>query len=110
MTELLVTIFRFLHFIGLGLLLGALAVQWGEMSRRVGPWMIAGAVTQLVTGLALMGVLITEVNHLKVTVKLGLVVVILVVMLIRRRTVFSPPFYLSAIGLTVVNTGLAVFW
>ena len=110
MSELLITIVRFLHFIGLGLLLGALAVQLTEMSRRVGPVMITGAVTPLITGLVLMGLLITEINHLKVTVKLAVVVVVLVLMVKRRRTVFSPPFYLGALGLTVINTGIAVFW
>jgi hypothetical protein len=108
--ELALTILRFLHFIGLGLLLGALAVQWGEMSRQVGPLMITGAIIQLVTGLALMGLLISEINHIKVGVKLILLLVILIVLLLRRRNVFSPPFYLTALGLTVVNIGLAVFW
>lgn len=113
-TELLVEVFRFLHFLGLAALLGGLLVQIGPNEKRVNPPVLWGAVAQLVTGIVLLLLTLAEANHLKVTVKLALLAVVVVMVLVARRRaaggVLSLPAYVASLGLTVVNTGLAVFW
>jgi hypothetical protein len=104
----------FLHFLGLASLLGGVLVQVRAPDRRILPAMLHGATTQLVTGLALVGVdqaLDREVNNPRAAVKLAVLLVILVLLWTNRsrRAVTSGGFF--AIGLlTVVNTAIAVFW
>lgn len=109
-TELLVDVFRFLHFIGLAALLGGLFVQITNRERAVNAAVLHGAATQLVTGIALLLLTLAEANHLKVTVKLALLLVVLVVAIVRRRRPLSGGAFSALLSLTVVNVGLAVFW
>jgi hypothetical protein len=110
MNELLYNVFLFLHFVGFAALIGGLLCQLGEPSRLVTPLILIGAALQLVTGLVLLFITIEDANHLKVTIKLVLTAVILGLALLRRNKVFAPPFYLSALGLSLVNLALGVFW
>jgi hypothetical protein len=110
MVEILVDIGRFLHFAGLAALLGPLLVQARVSERRVTPLMIAGALTQLVTGIALLLLTLADANHMKAGVKLLVLVVILVVVLIGRKRGLGAPAFMSVLILTVANLGLAVFW
>jgi hypothetical protein len=77
--------------------------------------MFHGILTQLVTGLALVGVLEgmpdEDVNHAKIGVKLVVALVIGALVLVnRKKRVLSNGLYLALLGLTVVNIGVAVFW
>ena len=108
--QILVDVFRFLHFVGLAALLGGLLVQLGTSPRRVTASVLWGAVAQLVTGLALLLLTIADANHLKVTVKLILLAAVLVIALVLRRRDVGPAAYATMLALTVVDVGLAVFW
>lgn len=108
--QILVDVFRFLHFVGLAALLGGLLVQLGTRPRRVTAPVLWGAVAQLVTGLALLLLTIADANHLKVTVKLILLAAVLVIALVLRRRDVGPAAYATMLALTVVDVGLAVFW
>jgi hypothetical protein len=102
-----------LHFIGLASLLGGFLVQMRETTRVVNPAMLHGAITQLVTGLALVGIgeaaLDWDFDHVKIAVKLAILVVITVLVVVGRRTASISTTAWAAIGLlTVANTAIAV--
>jgi hypothetical protein len=110
MTELIVDLFRFLHFLGLAALLGGLLVQLASSFKEVNPPIIYGALVQLVTGIVLLLLTLADANHIKVTVKLILLVVVLVIALWRRNRPLSRPYYSALLLLTVANVAIAVFW
>ena len=104
-----------LHFIGLASLLGGFMVQIARTPRMVNNAMLHGALTQLVTGLLLVGSLEgddqEDVNHAKVGAKLLVLVVILVLILVnRKKPSISTAVWAAIGGLTVLNIVIAVFW
>jgi hypothetical protein len=104
----------FLHIIGLAALFGGLFVQIKSDPRVVNNAMLHGILTQLVTGLLLVGVLEgsdADVNHAKVGVKLLVALVIGVLVVVnRKKTALPNGLYLALLGLTVLDIGVAVFW
>ncbi|MGH3327251.1 MAG: hypothetical protein ACRDPT_05545 [Streptomycetales bacterium] len=113
--DILRLVLIFLHFLGMASLLGGILVQLTAAQQRVVPAMIHGALTQLVTGLGLVGV--DEVTgddfggHAKVGVKLAVVLVIVgLVWVNRRRARVSAGTFAAIGGLTVLNVAVAVFW
>lgn len=105
-----------LHFIGLAALLGGWLVQMSSPTRVVNRAMLDGAITQLVTGLALVGLAETvladeeSVNHAKVGAKLAILLVIVGLVWANRRRKALPTGLWAAIGgLTIVNIVIAVF-
>jgi hypothetical protein len=111
--EILRDILVFLHFIGLALF-GGLFVQIKADPRVVNNAMLHGILTQLVTGLLLVGVLEgmdEEVDNAKIGVKLVVALVIAVLIFANRKKPSLPNgLYLGLMGLTVLNIGVAVFW
>lgn len=119
--EALVTVLVILHFIGLSFLLGSFLVQIKDVVRgqgRVLRGMIDGVLTQLVTGIALVGIYSAglvgedeEVNNTKVAVKLGVAVIVAVLVFVFRKKDPAPSWALWAIGgLTTLNVIVAVAW
>ena len=105
-----------LHFIGLASLLGGFIVQMRSAEKGVNPAMFHGALTQLLTGVAMVGLAESgavdeELNMTKISVKLLVVLVITVLAFIGRRRQ-PPQVALWGIigGLTLLNVVLAVFW
>jgi hypothetical protein len=108
-----------LHFIGLASLLGGFLVQMSSFKTKsavINPAILHGALTQLVTGLALVGVAEMAsdgdpLNYAKIGVKLVVLLVIYTLALTyRKKTSVATPI-IGAIGvLTIVNIVLAVFW
>ncbi|SER81019.1 hypothetical protein [Actinokineospora terrae] len=103
----------FLHLLGMGALIGALLLQF-RTPEEVNKGWLHGAGLQLVTGIALMVLAPftgAEYNHMKLGIKLLVVVVILglAFAFIAKK---SNPRWLPATlgGLVVLNVGLAVFW
>ncbi|MFM8240479.1 MAG: hypothetical protein ACKOAW_09220 [Actinomycetota bacterium] len=106
-----------LHFIGLAGLLGGFLVQMRTPDKGVNPAMLHGALVQLVTGVLMMGILEAGLlpdetaNVTKLSVKLGVVVVITILAFIGRRRTPPQVALWGAIGaLTLVNVVIAVFW
>jgi uncharacterized membrane protein len=111
--EIVYDLLVILHFIGLASLLGGFLVQLRSTPRVVNPAMLHGALTQLVTGLALVGVgeaaLDGEFNHVKIGIKLAILLVITVLVWVNRRKDAVSTGVWAAIGaLTIVNTAIAV--
>lgn len=104
-----------LHFIGLAALLGGWLVQLSTRDKVVNRAMLDGVLTQLVTGLALVGLAETvlsdeeDVDHVKVGIKLAVLIVIAVLAWVNRKKKSVPPGPWVAIGLlTIANIAVAV--
>ena len=113
--DILHTILVILHFIGLASLLGSFLVQVKEIGQGKGQvltGMLHGSLTMLVTGLLL--VLIAEfgdgdVNHMKIGIKLAVVIAVTVLVFVFRKKNPAPSWALWAIGgLSLLNLIVAV--
>ncbi|MGX2996832.1 hypothetical protein JNUCC64_21580 [Streptomyces sp. JNUCC 64] len=106
-----------LHIIGIASLLGGFLTQMtamGEGRARYTTAMLHGALTMLVTGVALVGLNQADgntVNNIKIGVKLALLVVILGLVYVKRdeESVDKGLFALVG-GLTMTNVFIAVLW
>jgi hypothetical protein len=105
------------HFLGLAAIVGAFFVQMRAKDGFATGVVLTGAITQVVTGLALVGVRQAsdlEVDNVKIAVKLGIAVVVLVAAIVahvqRRRGGKVKPAFHTAGGLAIVNVLVAVLW
>lgn len=112
--EILRDILVFLHFIGLAALFGGLFAQLRSDPRIVNAAVIHGALTQVVTGVLLVGLLEgmdAEVNNAKIGVKLLVALVITVLAFANRKKTSIPNgLFFGVMGLTALNIAVAVFW
>lgn len=107
-----------LHFLGLASLLGGIMVQLSARgSRVVNPAMQHGALTQLVTGVAMVGMgeaidsLDKDVDQAKIGVKLLVVLVVTALLIVyRKRTTIGDGLFFALFGLSAANVVIAVFW
>ena len=103
-----------LHFVGLASLLGGFLVQISSSPRTVNSAMLHGALTQLVTGVLLIGTLQASdesVDNAKFGVKLVVLLVILgLVVVNRKKAAVSNAVWGAIGGLTLLNIVIAVFW
>ena len=105
-----------LHFIGLAMLLGAFFVQMASPQKTVTRWMFDGALTQLVTGLAMVGLLSAgamegeTANNTVVGIKTVVVIIVAILAFIGRRRPAPQTALWGIIGLlTLLNVCVAVF-
>ena len=113
------------HFIGLAAIVGPFLMQARWKGQYAFPVVLGGAITQLVTGLVLVGLAEMSgddddpLNYAKIGVKLTIAVIIFVAALLgflkQRKTEGGGgrellPFFHAAGGLALVNIALAVFW
>jgi hypothetical protein len=103
-----------LHFIGLASVVGGFLVQMRSAERGVNPAMWHGALTQLVTGVILVGlaeVQDEDVDHAKIGVKLAITLVITVLAFVGRKKPLPQTGMWAAIGaLSIANIFIAVLW
>ncbi|GAA1952627.1 hypothetical protein [Catenulispora subtropica] len=104
-----------LHFVGLAALLGGFLTQMSAQAKRIVPAMLHGAVTMLVTGVALYVVDKNGLHHeppaAKMAVKLGVLVVISALVWTQRtKEEIHKGVYFAIGGLTLANIIIAVFW
>lgn len=111
--ELLRDLLLLLHFIGFAALFGGAFVQMKGPKRVVNPAMWHGALTMLVTGILLVGVremADMDVNHIKIGIKLLVMVVVFVLVLLqRKKEAVAPGMFFAIFGLTLLNAAVAVF-
>ena len=112
--EILKDVVLFVHFIGLAGIIGGVLAQRSATPRRIDALVVHGALTQLVTGLALVGLneaLDDAVNNAKVGVKLAVVLVITVLAWRYRKAESVATSIWATIGLlAVANVAIAVLW
>ena len=105
----------FLHLLGMAMLIGTFMMQLkAGKEAPVNKGWLHGAGLQLVTGLALMllaPLTNADYNHMKLGIKLLVLVVIGVLAVLYVTKDKAPKWFGStAGGLVVLNVGLAVFW
>ncbi|MCX2971518.1 MULTISPECIES: hypothetical protein [Streptomyces] len=115
--EILINAVVALHIIGIAALLGGFLFQTkalGAGEARMLPGMLHGALTMLVTGVALVGLNEAdgaEVNHVKIGIKLAVLVVILALVYVKRDDRAVPAPVMGTVGLlTIVNILIATLW
>jgi succinate-acetate transporter protein len=115
--EILREVLLFIHFLGLASLLGGLLVQVKGPQRRILAAVLHGALTQLVSGILLVGMLEAlhspehPVNNVKLGVKLVVVLIITVLAWLNRKKPAIPNgLFFTLLVLTLANVGIAVFW
>lgn len=106
-----------LHFIGLASVVGGFLVQMKSPAKGVNPAMIHGALTQLVTGVAMVGLVESgvvadeEIDSNKIAVKLGITLIITVLAFVGRKKTPPQVAFWGAIGaLSIANIFIAVLW
>jgi uncharacterized membrane protein len=115
--DILHSIVLALHFIGLAAIIGAFFVQMRRKTDFELAPMLGGAITQLITGVALVGLAEaadTDLIYAKIAVKLGIAVIVLaaviVAIVVQKRGGRVQPWFHTAGGLAIVNVLVAVFW
>ncbi len=112
--EIAIKLVLILHFIGLSMLLGGTLYQMREKAKNVVRLMVDGAYTQLVTGIALLGMLHAnheEPNDIKFGIKLVIALVITVLVFLNRKNrKHIPVVWGTVLGLTLANVAIAVLW
>lgn len=117
MIETIRLILLALHILGLALIVGVFFLQLRKKSDFAVTAVLTGAIAQLVTGLALVGIREASdlgIDHVKVAVKLVIALVVLVAAIVARivqkRGGRVAPWFHVAGGLAVVNVFVAVLW
>jgi hypothetical protein len=105
----------YLHLIGFALLLGGSVAQLLTRKIRINWAMLGGAITQVVTGLALAPPWGLEPGEkpspVALTVKLVVALMILAMTFFpRKREVVNTGHFLAIVGLVLVNAAIGVFW
>ena len=106
-----------LHFVGLASLLGGFIVQMKSADKGVNPAMWHGALTQLVTGVLMVGIAESgslegdPLDMTKISVKLLIVLVITMLAFVgRKKQPPQVPLWGIIGALTLVNVIVSVFW
>lgn len=117
--EIVRDILLFGHLLGMASLLGGALVQMRGKDRVVNAAMFHGAITQVVSGILLVGSAYAlddsaegaDVDNAKVGVKaLVAVAVLALCWLHRKRSTVSESVFFAILGLTLADVAVAVFW
>ncbi|GAA2327048.1 hypothetical protein OKJ48_36940 [Streptomyces kunmingensis] len=115
--DVLIHFFVGLHIIGIAALLGGFLTQMSAIKQgnaRFNKAMLHGALTMLVTGIALVGLNQADdntVNNIKIGVKLAVLIVVLGIVYVKRDEETAEKGLFAAVGgLTMANIFIAVLW
>jgi len=117
--EIVRDILLFAHLLGMASLLGGAIVQMRGRDRVVNAAMFHGAITQVLSGLLLVGTSYAldegaegaDVDNAKVAVKAAVAIAVLTLCWVnRKRPTVSEAVYFAIFGLTLLDVAVAVFW
>ncbi|MGV8883589.1 MAG: hypothetical protein ACOH19_15695 [Rhodoglobus sp.] len=115
--DILHSAFLALHLLGLAGIIGSFFVQMKRKSDFVLWPTLVGAIVQLVSGLALVGIAEAgdhDLNYAKIAVKAVIAVIVLgaaiSAVIMQRKGGKVQPFFHAAGGFAVINLLVAVFW
>lgn len=112
--DFVINLLVLLHLVGFAAMFGGAFVQMKGPTRVINPAIFHGALTQFVTGLLLVGLREMgggDLNHIKIAVKLVVLIVIFVLVMVnRKKDNVAPGQFWGIFGLTLLNAGIAVFW
>ena len=112
--QILKDVVLILRFLGPAAIIGGVLAQMRQTPKRVDALVVHGALTQLVTGVALVGLdqaLDDPVDNTKVGIKLVILPVITVLAWRHRKAEAVATWVWATIGLlTVVNIAIAAIW
>jgi hypothetical protein len=105
------------HFLGMAAIVGSFLVQMRRKSDFVLGPLLGGAITQVVTGIALVALPETgadPLNHAKIGVKFTIAIIVLIAAIVAVRVQKKggrvQPWFHTAGGLAVVNVLVAAIW
>lgn len=111
--EILRNVLLLLHLVGFAALFGGAFVQLKAQNRVINPAMWHGALTMLVSGVALVAVREIGdlgIDHVKVAIKLVVMLGVFVLVLTQRKKEhISNGLFFAIFGLTLANAVVAVF-
>ncbi len=111
--ELLRIMLRYTHLLGFAGVTFGIVSQWKHANKKITPTLLTSAVAQLLSGIALVGVLgslDTDLNLSKISLKLGLAFVIVILATILRKKEISKLSYSLLLGLIISQSLIATFW
>lgn len=109
--EMAINSVLFIHLLGMAGLLGGTLAQLKSSHKQVTKLMIHSALTQLVTGFILVGLVQAnkeEISMPIVSIKMLFILIILTVLILARKKLTNIKYY-TVLGLTIANVGLALF-
>jgi hypothetical protein len=101
------------HMLAIVGILGLLLHQWNKSPRKLSPGVLHSAATALIAGLVMVGTYASakpdeELNHIKVGIKLVIVLSILAISYLNiKKSEIKKSLWLSLIGLTLLNVLIA---
>ena len=115
--EILHLVVLTLHFLGMATIVGVFLVQMRQRKGFNTGLLLTGALTQLVTGVALVGIAEAadrDVNFMKIGFKLAIALIAVAGAIVaaykQRKGENAMPFFHAAGGFALVNVLGAVFW
>ena len=116
--EILRNVLLVLHFVGLAAIIGGVMTQipaFKTGKARVVATIMHGAWLQLITGIALVGIIqaadLGDVDNMKIAVKLAILIVITLLAFFNRKKTTVATWIIPTIGvLALADVAIAVFW
>ncbi len=109
--EIAINSVLFIHLLGMAGLLGGTLAQLKAKPKRVTNLMLHSALTQLVTGFILTGLVQANKEEIRMPIvglKMLFVLIILLLLILARKKPTNAKYY-TILGLTIANVGLALF-
>lgn len=115
--DILIPILVAAHLLGMAAIVGSFFVQMRRKTDFVLTPLLVGAITQVVTGLALVGIFEAtdaDLNYAKIGVKAVIALIVLgaaiAAVVVNKKGGRVQPFFHAAGGLALINVLVAVFW
>lgn len=110
--EIVALVFRYLHFIGLAAVLSSLIGTFDAVKEKgINRIVIRGLWIQLITGIILVGLREPEVDHIKVTVKFSLLLLMIFIALrSKRKNRYTTKEHTGLRLAAFIEIAIAVFW